>query len=184
MSCTRSRALGLPTQSAEHLAQPASCPPVQPGDTSWLEVDNGFSEDCLNLKVWAPEDVGDQPLPVNVYIYGGGFERGANTQTTSNASGLAAIGRAIGVSPNYRLARQPRRASHRDRLPDIRRRHLALRKRRHLSLHFTGSGAQRLRSGRQCPHGRSWCSHGHAIPRLRNQRMEPFDGSAEGDTEG
>lgn len=53
--------------------------------------------------MWAPEDVGDEPLPVIVYIYGGGFELGANTQTTSNASGLAATGRAIGVSPNYRL---------------------------------------------------------------------------------
>jgi para-nitrobenzyl esterase len=26
-----------------------------------------------------------KPLPVIVYIYGGGFELGANTQTTSNA---------------------------------------------------------------------------------------------------
>lgn len=37
-----------------------------------------------------------------VYIYGG-VQLGANTQTTSNASGLAATGRAIGVSLNYRL---------------------------------------------------------------------------------
>ena len=77
--------------------------PLQAGNTTWFEADNGFSEDCLNLNVWAPEDVADEPLPVIVYIYGGGFEMGANTQTTSNASGLAATGRAVGVSLNYRL---------------------------------------------------------------------------------
>ncbi|TDZ98535.1 carboxylesterase family protein [Mycobacteroides salmoniphilum] len=77
--------------------------PLQAGDTSWLEADNGFSEDCLNLNVWAPEDVGDARLPVVVYIFGGGWVLGANTQTTSNASGLAATGRAVGVSLNYRL---------------------------------------------------------------------------------
>lgn len=76
---------------------------MQAGDTSWLEADNGLSEDCLNLNVWAPEDVGDKPLPVIVYIFGGGFELGANTQTTSNASGLAVTGRAVAVSLNYRL---------------------------------------------------------------------------------
>ena len=108
--------LGIRYATAERFRRPTLLPydpdlpydqkghaPLQPGDTSWLEADNGFSEDCLNLNVWAPEDGGDEPLPVIVYIYGGGFELGANTQTTSNASGLAATGRAIGVSPNYRL---------------------------------------------------------------------------------
>jgi para-nitrobenzyl esterase len=108
--------LGIPYATAERFRRPTLLPfnpelpydqkgtaPLQAGDTSWLEADNGFSEDCLNLNVWAPEDVGDELLPVIVYIYGGGFELGANTQTTSNASGLAATGRAIGVSPNYRL---------------------------------------------------------------------------------
>ncbi len=77
--------------------------PLQAGNTDWLEADNGLSENCLNLNVWAPKDAGTEPLPVIVYIFGGGFEVGANTQTTSNASGLAATGRAIGVSLNYRL---------------------------------------------------------------------------------
>jgi para-nitrobenzyl esterase len=108
--------LGIPYASAERFRRPILLPfnpdlpydqkgpaPLQAGDNSWLEADNGFSEDCLNLNVWAPEDTGDEPLPVIVYIFGGGFELGANTQTTSNASGLAATGRAIGVSLNYRL---------------------------------------------------------------------------------
>ena len=108
--------LGIPYASAKRFQSPILLPfnpdlpydqmgpaPFQAGNNSWLEADNGFSEDCLNLNVWAPEDAEDKLLPVIVYIYGGGFEKGANTQTTSNASGLANTGRAIGVSLNYRL---------------------------------------------------------------------------------
>ncbi|MFP7254679.1 carboxylesterase family protein [Terribacillus goriensis] len=38
-----------------------------------------------------------------VYIHGGGFEYGANTQITSDLSGLASTGQVVGVSVNYRL---------------------------------------------------------------------------------
>ncbi|MGH2867744.1 MAG: carboxylesterase family protein [Solirubrobacteraceae bacterium] len=108
--------LGIPFATADRFRSPKVVPldpdlpynqkgpaPLQAGDTSWLEADNGFSEDCLNLNVWAPADAGDKPLPVIVYVFGGGWMLGANTQTTSNASGLAATGRAVGVSINYRL---------------------------------------------------------------------------------
>jgi len=108
--------LGIPYGTAERFRRPVLLPfnpnrpydqkgpaPMQAGDTRWLEADNGLSEDCLNLNVWAPTDAGEKPLPVIVYIFGGGFEVGANTQTTSNASHLAATGRAIAVSLNYRL---------------------------------------------------------------------------------
>jgi para-nitrobenzyl esterase len=108
--------LGIPYATAQRFRRPTLIPfnpdlpydqkgpaPLQAGDTSWLEADNGFSEDCLNLNVWAPEDAGDELLPVVVYVFGGGWVLGANTQTTSNASGLAATGRAVGVSINYRL---------------------------------------------------------------------------------
>ncbi|MEU6409197.1 carboxylesterase family protein [Microbispora sp. NPDC046933] len=77
--------------------------PVQPDSGDWLEADSGMGEDCLNLNVWAPEEPAGEALPVAVYIHGGGFEYGANTQITSNASGLAASGRVVGVSINYRL---------------------------------------------------------------------------------
>ncbi|MET7518619.1 carboxylesterase family protein [Streptomyces sp. NPDC005480] len=76
---------------------------VQPDTGDWLEADSGTGEDCLNLNVWAPEQPTEKALPVAVYIHGGGFEFGANTQITSNASGLAASGRVVGVSINYRL---------------------------------------------------------------------------------
>ncbi|MEX0158671.1 MULTISPECIES: carboxylesterase family protein [unclassified Microbacterium] len=108
--------LGIPFATAERFRKPQLLPfnpdlpydqkgpaPLQAGDTSWLEADNGFSEDCLNLNVWAPVNAGDAPLPVVVYIFGGGWMLGSNTQTTSNASGLASTGRAVGVSINYRL---------------------------------------------------------------------------------
>ncbi|HEY1005380.1 MAG TPA: carboxylesterase family protein [Streptosporangiaceae bacterium] len=108
--------LGIPYATADRFRSPKVVPfdpdlpydqkgpaPLQAGDTSWLEADNGFSEDCLNLNVWAPADAGGRPLPVIVYVFGGGWMLGANTQTTSNASGLAATGRAVGVSINYRL---------------------------------------------------------------------------------
>ncbi|WP_410611239.1 carboxylesterase family protein [Amycolatopsis sp. lyj-109] len=77
--------------------------PVQPDTGDWLEADSGTGEDCLNLNVWAPEQPAGKALPVAVYIHGGGFEFGANTQITSNASGLAASGRVVSVSVNYRL---------------------------------------------------------------------------------
>ncbi|MEU8891355.1 carboxylesterase family protein [Streptomyces sp. NPDC048442] len=76
---------------------------IQPDSGDWLEADSGMGEDCLNLNVWAPEQPADKALPVTVYIHGGGFEYGANTQITSNAAGLAATGRVVGVSINYRL---------------------------------------------------------------------------------
>ena len=108
--------LGIPYAEASRFRRPALLDfnpdlpydqkgpaPLQAGDTSWLEADNGFSEDCLNLNVWAPDNAGDEPLPVVVYIFGGGWMLGSNTQTTSNASGLAATGRVVAVSINYRL---------------------------------------------------------------------------------
>ncbi|MGT2784026.1 carboxylesterase family protein [Streptococcus merionis] len=108
--------LGIPYAKAERFQKPTllnfdpskkydkkGFAPLQAGDTSWLEADTGFSEDCLNLNVWAPVDRGDELLPVVIYIYGGGWVLGSNGQTTSNAAGLAATGRVIGVSINYRL---------------------------------------------------------------------------------
>ena len=107
---------GIPYASAERYRRPVLAPfdperrydrkgvvPVQPDSGDWLEADGGTGEDCLNLNVWAPEQLAGPALPVAVYIYGGGFEFGANTQITSNAAGLAATGRVVGVSINYRL---------------------------------------------------------------------------------
>lgn len=62
------------------------------------------SEDCLNLTVWAPADRPARAdlLPVVVWVYGGGFEHGANSSAFSDASALAGTGRVVSVSLNYR----------------------------------------------------------------------------------
>lgn len=61
-----------------------------------------MAEDCLNLNIWSPAAT-DEPLPVLVYIHGGGWSYGSNSQETSDLSALAQTGKVIGVSINYRL---------------------------------------------------------------------------------
>lgn len=75
---------------------------LQPFDAATLQSDKGLSENCLNLSIWAPKKI-EKPLPVVVYYHGGGFIYGSNSQITSVPSGLAASGRVIGVSVNFRL---------------------------------------------------------------------------------
>jgi para-nitrobenzyl esterase len=58
-----------------------------------------ISEDCLNLNVFTPA-AGSGPLPVYVFIYGGGFSGGSNI--SYDASKLAATGIVV-VVPNYRV---------------------------------------------------------------------------------
>lgn len=60
-------------------------------------------EDCHFLNVWAPEHVTDEPLPVYVSVYGGGFEHGAGSAWTQDGAVLAATGRVVVVSPSYRV---------------------------------------------------------------------------------
>ena len=65
------------------------------------------SEDCLYLNVWAPVDrAGDEPLPVMVWIHGGGFRAGngrlGEAPETGRGAGLARRGVVV-VSIQYRL---------------------------------------------------------------------------------
>jgi para-nitrobenzyl esterase len=62
---------------------------------------NGNSEDCLFLNVWAPAD-STKPLPVIVYIHGGGFEYGSGAIPMYDGGSLARHG-AVVVTFNYRL---------------------------------------------------------------------------------
>lgn len=59
------------------------------------------SEDCLFINVWTPTAEPTEPLPVMVYIYGGGYTGGA----TNAYSGLdlARAGNVVVVSMNYRV---------------------------------------------------------------------------------
>lgn len=66
------------------------------------------SEDCLYLNVWTPIDrTGDEPLPVMVWIHGGGFRAGngrlGEAPATGRGAGLARRGVMV-VSIQYRLA--------------------------------------------------------------------------------
>jgi para-nitrobenzyl esterase len=71
--------------------------------------DNGvgplpMSEDCLTLNVWRPFAEADHPLPVMVWIHGGGFVNGSGTAALYDGSALARQGVVV-VTLNYRLGR-------------------------------------------------------------------------------
>jgi carboxylesterase type B len=66
------------------------------------------SEDCLNLNIARPKLVGDDPLPVMVWIHGGSFWFGSNMEPTTAPAGLVRQSIANGmpvihVGVNYRL---------------------------------------------------------------------------------
>lgn len=62
-----------------------------------------MSEDCLTLNVWTPE-AHPTPLPVMVWIHGGGYNNGSGTAALYDGSHLAHRG-AVVVTINYRLGR-------------------------------------------------------------------------------
>lgn len=61
-----------------------------------------FDEDCLNAAVWAPAEI-RSPLPVLVWVYGGGFEFGSNASPLTRGDALAATGDMVVVGLNYRI---------------------------------------------------------------------------------
>ncbi len=64
--------------------------------------DPGPSEDCLTLNVWDPVEKNTTPLPVMVWIHGGGFVTGGTSEPRQDGEHLARRGVII-VSMNYRL---------------------------------------------------------------------------------
>lgn len=64
--------------------------------------DPGPSEDCLTLNVWTPAGKIAAPLPVMVWIHGGGFVTGGSSEPRQDGEHLARKGVII-VSMNYRL---------------------------------------------------------------------------------
>ena len=61
------------------------------------------SEDCLYLNIYTPAKPKQEKLPVMVWIHGGAFYLGAGSQALYDGKYLAASGRAIVVTLNYRL---------------------------------------------------------------------------------
>jgi para-nitrobenzyl esterase len=62
------------------------------------------AEDCLYLNVWRPAAAATKPLPVMVWLHGGGFVNGGSSPAMYDGAGFARRG-VILVSLNYRLGR-------------------------------------------------------------------------------
>ncbi|XP_029142170.1 cholinesterase-like [Protobothrops mucrosquamatus] len=62
-----------------------------------------LSEDCLSLNIWVPHPQRPSPVPVLVWIHGGGYFMGSSSLDIYNGASLAATENVIVVSINYRL---------------------------------------------------------------------------------
>ena len=85
---------------------PACLQPPYPSDSFYARAATPTSEDCLYLNVWAPRlnetTKPSDPLPVMVWIHGGGLTRGSGSSSIYDGAGLAAKGVVL-VTINYRL---------------------------------------------------------------------------------
>ncbi len=79
-----------------------ACPQIQTGNAAMGFPVLPTSEDCLYLNVWSPVAPSSKPLPVMVWVYGGGFMGGATSFPGYSGEALAKKG-VIVVSVAYRL---------------------------------------------------------------------------------
>ena len=146
-------------------------------------------EDCLYLNVYAPAQVA-QPLPVFVWIYGGGFIHGDGSDPLFDGSNLAAAGAMVVVTINYRLgvwgfvpfARAQRRSSRPDRrvrMGEAQHRGFRRRPRQRDDCRRIGGRHERLQ-----PAGRSVCARSVSpcdrAERRRRQRCDARSGRRNG----
>lgn len=73
------------------------------GPAAWQAPHPDFplGDDCLTLNVWSPD--ADEPLPVLVWVHGGGFIGGTARQPELDGAELAAACRVVVVAIQYRL---------------------------------------------------------------------------------
>ncbi|MFJ8925060.1 carboxylesterase/lipase family protein [Streptomyces sp. NPDC102364] len=78
--------------------------PQAPTEAAATGVDVPMSEDCLSLNIWtgAPSRSPEEPRPVLVWIYGGGFREGTGAHPRYDGENLARQGTVV-VTFNYRL---------------------------------------------------------------------------------
>lgn len=81
-----------------------ACPQPPGGVISMFGIKDSAStdEDCLYLNVWTPASANTKPLPVMVWMHGGGLRVGSADNPMYNGVNLAAKGVVV-VSLNYRL---------------------------------------------------------------------------------
>jgi para-nitrobenzyl esterase len=63
----------------------------------------GTSEDCLTVNVWTPAAKPATPVPVMVWIHGGGFTIGSGAESTYDGQALSEATGAVIITINYRL---------------------------------------------------------------------------------
>jgi para-nitrobenzyl esterase len=85
-------------KAADHFAP--AC--MQAGVSMPGETPPAVSEDCLYLNVWAPAHARGKPLPVLVWIYGGGFSNGSASMPLYRGDRLARKGLVV-VTFGYRV---------------------------------------------------------------------------------
>ncbi|KAM4637287.1 LOW QUALITY PROTEIN: acetylcholinesterase-like, partial [Amazona ochrocephala] len=73
------------------------------GGSEMWNPNREMSEDCLYLNVWTPFPRPPNPIPVLVWIYGGGFNSGAASLDVYDGRFLAASEAVVVVSMNYRV---------------------------------------------------------------------------------
>lgn len=89
---------------ADHFGKKAVQTWRQKGGEYDEQIRSGYGEDCQNLNIYVPADVLDgngEPLPVAVYIHGGGFQNGSNQGRDGEM--MIRDHRFLYVSINYRL---------------------------------------------------------------------------------
>jgi len=74
---------------------------IQGSSVPGLGATGASAEDCLFVNVFTPRAAPAQPLPVMVFIHGGGFSIG--TGSAYGSEGLSEAGPAVIVTMNYRL---------------------------------------------------------------------------------
>lgn len=97
----------VPVQPWEGVRSAESFGAVSPQNPSVMEMLFGgeaeqWDEDCLHLNVWTPQVRTETPLPVMVWIHGGGFEMGSGSSPLYDGTSFARDGVVI-VTINYRL---------------------------------------------------------------------------------
>lgn len=63
-----------------------------------------YSEDCLNLNVWVPAEASEKPRPVMLFIYGGAFLYGYNSDPLYDGINNSVNGDVVVVTINYRVS--------------------------------------------------------------------------------